>query len=167
MRDKKVEVAVGVFIIIGLIALLVLAFKVSGLMSWTQGGRTIYYANFSELGGLKKNAPVVIDGVTVGEVTGIELIPGSVNTGRTTYQAKVSLAVDSQYAIPENSSADIFTSGLLGAKYISLHMGDAPAGLNLKPGGSFESVKNGFILEQFIDELKTSIGASRLGLGSK
>ncbi len=114
MNDRVVETGVGIFVAIGLGALLILALQVSNLT--LSGGSDSYQvtARFENIAGLKVRAPVSIAGVRVGEVTGIHFDPE-------TYEAVVTLIISNKYdQLPIDSQAGIQTAGLLGEKYLSL-----------------------------------------------
>lgn len=117
MQSRTVEVAVGAFVALGLVALAWLAIMVSGL---TFSGTSDEYqvnARFSNVAGLKPRAKVTSAGVTVGRVANIELDP---EFG----QAVVTLAIDGRFdQFPLDTTASILTAGLLGEKYIGLRLG--------------------------------------------
>lgn len=113
-RSATRDLVVGLFVAVGLAALAYLSFQVGGL-SWNAPGGLTLYATFDEIGGLKARAPVVIAGVKVGQVTGIEL-DGDL-------RARVTLDVDPQVEIAADSSAAIRTSGVLGDQYVAIEPG--------------------------------------------
>lgn len=117
MNARTIEVTVGAFVALGLLALAWLAIMVSGL---TFSGASDEYqvtARFSNVAGLKVRAKVTSAGVTVGRVADIQLDP---EFG----QAEVVLAIDSRFdQFPLDSTASILTAGLLGEKYIGLRLG--------------------------------------------
>ncbi len=146
MRNKVVDFIVGLFILLGLLGLLVLAFKVSGLT--TIIGNDSYYvvtAEFDNIGSLKVRAPVTVSGVTVGRVKDIVLDPA-------TFRAKVTLQIKNQFnQFPKDTSASILTQGLLGSNYISLTPGFDQK--TLKSGGIIETTHSALILENLIGQL--------------
>lgn len=145
MRQRNTQTIVGIFVIIVILALVFLAFKVSGLT--TLGGSHGYTvrASFNNIGGLKVRAPVRISGVTVGEVTSITLDP-------VTFNAVVTMDIEnSQNQIPVDTSAGIFTEGLLGANYVNLNPGYQTS--YLTNGGQIKSTKSALILENLIGQL--------------
>jgi phospholipid/cholesterol/gamma-HCH transport system substrate-binding protein len=129
MSRNSLEIWVGVFVAIGIAALAMLAFKVGDL---SNGGATDGFkvtALFDNIGGLKTKAPVTMAGVRVGRVTNIVL-------KRDSFRAEVELTLDGGFDnIPEDSSASILTSGLLGDQYVGL-----------EPGGSVDSLKQGSVI---------------------
>lgn len=104
----------GVFVLIGLVALGYLSLQVGGL-SWNAPGGLTVYARFDEIGGLKPRAPVVIAGVKVGQVAGVRLDEQ--------LRARVTLDVDPSIEIPADSSAAIRTAGVLGDQYVAIEPG--------------------------------------------
>lgn len=117
MSERTVEFIVGLFIVAGLAALLFLAFKVSGLTTYTPGNSYQITAEFENIGDLKRRAPVTVAGVKIGQVTNIHL-------DKANYKAVVTMKIDQdEDNIPSDSSASIVTAGLLGANFVSLAPG--------------------------------------------
>jgi len=117
MQSKTVEIGVGIFVALGLAALLMLAMKVSNLAEYTAGEGYVVSARFDNIGGLKVRAPVTMAGVRIGRVT-------EIGFDSQTYEAVVKLDIQSQYdRIPTDTSASIFTAGLLGEQYVGLEPG--------------------------------------------
>lgn len=108
------DLAVGIFVLVGLAALAWLSVQVGGATLGGPGGLRLR-ATFDEIGGLTTRAPVVISGVKVGRVGGIEL--------NDDLRARVTLEVDEGLDLPVDTSAAIRTSGLLGDQYIALEPG--------------------------------------------
>lgn len=146
MRNYWLEFSVGLFIIVALCALLLLAFKVSGLT--TDMSDSQYYtiqANFDNIGGLKVRAPVTVSGVKVGRVSNIQLDPQ-------TYRATVTLQINNGYKnLPVDTSASIFTQGLLGSNYISLSPGFENQ--MMQPGAKIQTTHSAIILEDLVGQL--------------
>ncbi len=138
----KLELAVGLFVIAGMIALFVLAMQVS---NFTQSGSSVGYrltAYFDNVGSLKARAPVSMSGVRVGRVESIGLDP-------TSFRAVVTLKIDAAFdQIPADTFASVFTAGLLGEQYIAL----APGGSFdvLTDGDTIEHTQSALVLEQMI-----------------
>jgi len=144
MASRSVEIIVGIFVALGLAALLVLAMKVSNLSSLQQGGGYQLTAYFSNVGGLKERAPVSASGVTVGRVVNISY-------DDRTYNAKVTMEIRKQYdQFPIDTSARIYTAGLLGEQYISLSPGAESE--TLKDGGQIRHTQSAVVLEQLIGQ---------------
>jgi len=145
VQQRSVQTIVGIFVIFVILALVFLAFKVSGLTSISsQHGYTVT-ASFNNIGGLKIRAPVRISGVAVGQVTNISLDP-------ITFNAVATMDIDdTQRQIPADTSASIFTEGLLGANYVNLTPGYQTK--YLVNGGEIKSTKSALILENLIGQL--------------
>lgn len=137
------QIGTGLFILLGFAALAYLATQTTSVANYREGDSYTVKARFSNVGQLKLRAPVKIGGVRIGSVRSVELDP-------TKLDAIVQLAIDRRYAeIPDDSSAAIFTSGLLGDQYVAL-----------QPGGSPESFKDGdeVLLTQSSLQLEDLIG---------
>lgn len=154
---RTLELSVGIFLIVGIAAFVMLALKVSGLTQLSSNKQYNISANFTNIGGLKVRAPVTIAGVRVGEVSKIKLLPGSFN-------ARVTLSIHAgQDRIPYyDTSARILTEGLLGSNYISIVPGfdtddDDDNGKGkaryLKQGDVIEKTQEAVILENLIGQL--------------
>ena len=140
MEQKKTDFLVGLFVILGVVALLFMALKAGNMLSLNIGQKTYEVtAVFANAGGLKPRAAVSSAGVTVGRVKSIELDPK-------TFQAVVTLDIYSQYQFP----ARILTAGLLGEKYIGLEAGSDDA--NLKNGGRIEQTQSAIVLENLVSQ---------------
>lgn len=125
-KTTMLETGVGLFVVLGLAALFMLAMKMSNFASYSSKDGYTVTARFEEIGGLKVQAPVNAGGVRVGRVTGIDY-------DEKRYHAKVTMQIDGRYKeFPTDTTAAIYTSGLLGEKYIGL-----------EPGGETEYLKNG------------------------
>jgi phospholipid/cholesterol/gamma-HCH transport system substrate-binding protein len=128
----------------GLAALFVLAMKVSNLSAFADEGGYIVQAHFENVGGLKVRAPVTAGGVRVGRVAGI-------GYDATRYQAVVRMSIDGQHdRLPADTSASIFTAGLLGEQYISLDPGGAEKFLG--DGDEIKLTQSALVLEQIIGQ---------------
>ncbi|QKE62157.1 outer membrane lipid asymmetry maintenance protein MlaD [Aquipseudomonas campi] len=117
MQSRSLEIGVGLFLLAGLLALLLLALRVSGLSAASSGDTYKLYAHFDNIAGLTVRAKVTMAGVTIGKVTAIDLDHDSY-TGRVTME--VEKRVDN---LPVDSTASILTAGLLGEKYIGISVG--------------------------------------------
>ncbi len=125
MERTTLDMWVGIFVVAGIAALVMLAMKVGNLGTYNMSDTYEVYANFTNIGGLKPKASIRSAGVLVGRVKEISL-----NTE--TYEAKVVMSIDKRYQFPKDTFANILTSGLLGEQYIGL-----------MPGGDTEMLKNG------------------------
>lgn len=145
---KTVEVWVGIFVVAGIFALGVLAFRVGNLSSAdvTDGYRV--EARFENVGSLKVRSAITLAGVRVGRVTAIYSDP-------VTYQAVVALNIDGRYKnLPTDTSASILTSGLLGEQYIELEPGGAEE--YLKEGSRIKLTQSAMVLEKLVGRLLTA-----------
>ncbi|PSJ80264.1 outer membrane lipid asymmetry maintenance protein MlaD [Neisseria iguanae] len=154
MKKSILEFWVGLFVLLGVAALGFLAFRVAGGSGMgTQQTYTVY-ADFSDIGGLKSNAPVKSAGVLVGRVSGITLDPKN-------YQARVTLNLDKQYEFSSDVSAQILTSGLLGEQYIGLMQGGDTE--NLADGDAITVTSSAMVLENLIGKFITSFAEKQSG----
>ena len=151
MYSKSVEIGVGLFVALGLAALLMLAMKVSNLAELTAPDGYQLTARFDNIGGLKVRAPVTMAGVRVGRVTGIDFDDN-------TYEAVVRFSVSPRYErIPLDTSASIYTAGLLGEQYIGLEAGGDESFLT--DGGEITLTQSAIVLEQVIGQFLYSKAA--------
>src|SRR3990167_4847966 len=143
-RQRIIEICVGLFMILGILAFGFLAFKVSGLTTYSYGDSYTITADFQNIGDLKVRAPVTVAGVKVGLITDIQL-----NTE--TYEAVVTMRIDHSDLIPVDSTANIYTAGLIGSNYISITPGFSDQ--YLKNGGVLERTNQAMILQDIIGQL--------------
>lgn len=155
MRGPRLEFAVGAFLLLTLASLLVLAVA-STNQRWGLGQSSYELkARFSQIGQLKKQAPVRIGGVNVGQVAAITLDPK-------TFESVVTLSLDGTYKdLPADTSAGIFTSGLLGESYIGLQPGGDPD--VLKPGDEIAFTQPAVDLIQLVGKYMFSGGGDNAG----
>ena len=144
MTTRKTEILVGFFLLLGLLAFAVLALRVSNINTWTTPDGYTVSALFENIGGLKPRSSVSAGGVNVGRVT-------SIDYDRETYQAKVTFTVFNQFnTFPIDTSAAIFTAGLLGEQYIGLEPGAEDE--YLTDGSEIEITQSAMVLEQLIGQ---------------
>jgi phospholipid/cholesterol/gamma-HCH transport system substrate-binding protein len=143
MQRSKNDVWVGLFVLIGLAAVLFLALKSANLLQFSWSKDYTVTAKFDNIGGLKKGAAVKSAGVVVGRVDNIQFDDDS-------YQAKVSLALETRYAFPKDSSLKILTSGLLGEQYVGIVAGADEK--NLAAGDNIGSTQSAVVLENLISQ---------------
>ena len=141
--QRTINVLVGLFVLLGLLALLFLALKVSNLTSMAGGPTYSVVAYFDDIGGLKPRAAVRGAGVVVGRVSSIDFDDQR-------YQARVLLEIDSGVEFPKDTSAQILTSGLLGEKYIGLSPGADPQ--PLKNNDRITITQSAVVLENIISQ---------------
>lgn len=148
--QRVTETIVGLFVILALIAFSILAIKVSGLSTIFPKQTYQVSASFDDIGGLRIRAPVKIGGVQVGEVSRISLDP-------VTFKANVMINFFQQYNnIPDDSSAGIYTSGLLGDNYIAI----TPMynSTFLKNGSHITMTNSAMVLEKIIGQFMYNAG---------
>ena len=143
MQRSKNDLWVGLFVLVGLLAVFFLALKSANLLqySWTKDYTVT--AKFDNIGGLKQGAAVKSAGVVVGRVESIQFDDES-------YQAKVSLALQNKYVFPKDSSLKILTSGLLGEQYVGILAGADEK--NLVAGDNIGSTQSAVVLENLISQ---------------
>lgn len=143
MERTTIDLWVGIFVALGVAALLGLAMKVGNLTTSSIGETYTVSANFENIGGLKTRAPVKSAGVVVGRVADISF-------DAATFEAVVSLAVDKRYSFPKDTFANIYTAGLLGEQYIGLEAGGDE--VNLANGDKINQTQDAVILEKMISQ---------------
>ncbi len=141
MQRKTMDLWVGIFVILGVGALLILSLKVGNLDTYNSGQSYSIKGNFENIGGLKVRSAVKSAGVVVGRVTDIQF-------STVTYDAVVIMRIDSSYEFPMDTFASILTSGLLGEQYVGLAAGGDET--MLKDGGSIMITNSAVVLEDMI-----------------
>lgn len=150
MQNKSLDFWVGLFVLLGAAALLFLALRVGNMSSISTGDTYVVTAKFDNIGGLKPRAPVKSAGVVVGRI-------GAITFDDKTFQASVSLDMDSRYKFPKDSSAKILTSGLLGEQYVGLEPG---GDVNLLASGDkIKMTQSAIVLENLISQFLFSKAA--------
>ena len=155
MNRSTIDLWVGIFVTLGIAAVLFLSLRVGNLT--TVGAPPGYHleASFDNIGGLKLRAPVKAAGVVVGRVDRIQLDPKS-------YQAVVSMRIDQGYQFSRDTIASILTSGLLGEVYIGLDTGgDTQV---LADGGRISKTQSAVVLEKLIGQFmfdKAAAGSAK------
>lgn len=154
MVSKKTELLVGIFVALGILALLMLSLKVAN--TGISGGGETYqlHAKFDNIGGLKVRSPIKVGGVVVGRVSNISL-------SKEYYTPVVTLDIYTQYNnFSEATSVAILTSGLLGEQYLGIQPGFIDESLDiLKPGDFIEDTKPALVLEELIGQFLFSQGS--------
>ena len=158
MSNKSTEVLVGLFVLLGMAALLFLALKAANLASFSTEATYPLSARFDNIGGLKARAPVRSAGVTVGRVTAITL-------DSKTFQGVVSMDIRQGFQFPKDSSAKILTSGLLGDQYVGLEPGADEA--DFAPGATITQTQSALVLENLIGQMLFNKAAEAGDAGSK
>lgn len=149
-RSKTMELGVGLFMLGGILGLVFLGLRVSGLSLALPSETFRLEASFANIGGLKPRARVTLAGVTVGRVETIEL-------DTDWYDARVVMELDGQLEgqLPEDSTAAILTAGLLGEQYIGLSVGGAPE--MLADGDTLRDTQSALVLEELIQQFVSSM----------
>lgn len=161
MERSKSDVWVGLFVLIGAVAILFLALQSANLLSLNFQPTYRVVAKFDNIGGLKRQAAVKSAGVVVGRVESITFDDKS-------FQARVTLALENRYAFPKDSSLKILTSGLLGEQYIGVEAGADEK--NLAAGDTITATQSAVVLENLIGQFlynKAAEGASPAASTSK
>ncbi|MCL2656782.1 MAG: outer membrane lipid asymmetry maintenance protein MlaD [Betaproteobacteria bacterium] len=141
MKRSQIDLGVGVFVVIGIVALIFLALRVGNL-----GGEKIQNpyeisAYFDNIGGLKVRAPVKVAGVVIGRVTDI-------GYSKDRYRALVTLKLDGRYEFSKDTYFTINTSGLLGEQYVGVEPGGDDQ--DLQPGDQTTHTQSAIVLEKLI-----------------
>ena len=150
MQKSKNDLWVGLFVLLGALAVLFLALKSANLLSLNWQSTYSVTAKFDNIGGLKPKAAVRSAGVVVGRVE-------SITFDDKTYQAVVRLAMDRRYQFPKDSSLKILTSGLLGDQYIGVQAGAEAE--NLQEGDKVSDTQSAVVLENLISQFLYSKAA--------
>ncbi|OCG06650.1 outer membrane lipid asymmetry maintenance protein MlaD [Gilliamella sp. wkB178] len=179
--SRKVEITVGLFMVLVICSVLFLCFRVTDPTSFVSHNSYRVYAVFDNIGGLKARSPIKIGGVVIGRVSDISLK----SSDNAIYKPYVTMEIDTQYnKIPSSSSLSIKTSGLLGEQFIDINFGldpstemeldalDAPDGStnvatnnNNKPayfqeGFVINNTKPAMVIEDLIGQFLYSAGGS-------
>jgi len=150
MQRSKTDLWVGLFVLLGAVALVFLALQSANLLSINveKGYRVV--AKFDNIGGLKPRGAVRSAGVVVGRVEAIDFDDKS-------FQARVTLSLNPKYAFPKDSSLKILTSGLLGEQYVGIEAGADSA--NLAAGDVISTTQSAVVLENLISQFLYSKAA--------
>ena len=154
MQRSKNDLWVGLFVLIGAVAILFLALQSANLLSLNFQSTYKVTAKFDNVGGLKAKAAVRSAGVVVGRVEKIVFDDKS-------FQAQVFLSMESRYRFPKDSSLKILTSGLLGEQYLGIEAGAEEA--VLAGGDRITTTQSAVVLESLISQFLYSKAASSAG----
>jgi phospholipid/cholesterol/gamma-HCH transport system substrate-binding protein len=143
MNRATIDLWVGIFVTIGMGAIVFLALKVGNLTTLNQTPSYRLEARFDNIGGLKLRAPAKAAGVVVGRVASVKLDPK-------TYEAVVTLKIDEGYQFTRDTIASILTSGLLGEVYIGLEAGGDTQ--MLADGGRIVKTQSAVVIEKLISQ---------------
>jgi phospholipid/cholesterol/gamma-HCH transport system substrate-binding protein len=150
MQRKSLDVWVGLFVLLGAAALMFLALKAGNMSSLSFGQNYPVFTKFDNIGGLKPQAPVKSAGVVVGRV-------GEIKFDDKSFQALVTLNLESRYKFPKDTSAKILTAGLLGEQYIGLEAGGDTN--SLVAGDKVKMTQSAVVLENLISQFLYSKAA--------
>lgn len=143
MQNKKTDFLVGLFVLLGFLAILFLALKAGNLSTFSFDRTYKITAKFDNVGSLKIRAPVKSNGVVVGRVADISF-------DNQDFRAVVTLNMEAKYEFPVDTSASIQTAGLIGEQYIGLSAGGEEE--NLKDGGEIIYTQSALVLEELISK---------------
>ncbi len=143
MERKAVDLWVGMFVVAGFIALMMLALKVGNFGAYSPKDVYVVTAHFDNIGGLKEQAPVRSSGVVVGRVAGVRFDSKK-------FDAEVTLTMDGQFKFPTDTTAAILTSGILGENYVGLEAGGEEQ--FLKNGDVVKLTQSAVVLEKIISQ---------------
>ena len=144
MTRKTIETTVGLFLLLGVAAMIWLALKVGNWSPVTTDDYEVT-ARFDNIGGLTVKAPVTLAGVTIGRVA-------SIGINADDYSARITLQIDQAHDnLPTDTSAAILTSGLLGAQYVGLDPGAEET--YLEDGDEIEITQSAVVLEHLIGQI--------------
>ena len=152
MRMRTIEISVGAFVLAGILALVVLVVKVSGVSLSSGAGAHRIMAEFQDVAGLRVRAKVSMAGVTIGRVADIDV------------DAEYGVAIvameinDEAWPLPRDTGARILTEGLLGARYVGLTPGADTE--MLKEGEFITDTQGALVLENLIGDFITRLGSS-------
>ncbi|HEY2416754.1 MAG TPA: outer membrane lipid asymmetry maintenance protein MlaD [Steroidobacteraceae bacterium] len=156
-QNRSLDIGTGLFALLGFAALAFLTTQLPGSGLHIQHPAESYevIAEFDNIGGLKVGAPVSMAGVQVGRVAGIKL-------NSTDYKAAVTLSIERQYShIPDDSDAEIQTSGLLGANYIGITAGGSDT--FLRRGSQIQFTQSAMVLENLINKFFANTAGGKKG----
>jgi phospholipid/cholesterol/gamma-HCH transport system substrate-binding protein len=143
MNRATIDLWVGIFVSIGLAALIFLSLKVGNLLTSPNTAGYRLEARFDNVGGLKPRAPVKAAGVVVGRVESIKLDPK-------TYEGVVTMRINEGFQFSRDTIASVLTSGLLGEVYVSLDAGGDPQ--MLADGGTVAKTQSAVVIEKLIGQ---------------
>jgi phospholipid/cholesterol/gamma-HCH transport system substrate-binding protein len=143
MQRSNNDTWVGLFVLIGAAALLFLALQSANLLSLSFQKTYPVIARFDNIGGLKQQTAVKSAGVVVGRVE-------SITFDDKNFQASVTIALQSRYSFPKDSSLKILTSGLLGEQYIGIEAGAEEK--SLQAGDTITATQSAVVLENLIGQ---------------
>ena len=142
MRKLNLEIAVGLFMVIGFLCFAWLSVKLGDVDLFGPPTYSVT-ASFGSVSGLKLGAIVEIAGVRVGKVTAIHLDPKR-------YEARIDLRIDREVTLQEDSIASIRTAGIIGDRYVDISPGGADKLIG--PGGRIVETESAINLEELVSK---------------
>ena len=142
-NTKTQDTLVGLFVACGIAALFFMAMQISNLSSFKKANIYSISARFENSGGLKAKSPVSVAGVRIGRVAKISLDQQS-------YESVVEMHIESEYKLPDDSSASIYTAGLLGEQYVSIEPGGSEK--FIQTNGLIDITQSAVVLEEVIGQ---------------
>mgnify|MGYP000193822745 CR=1 FL=1 len=142
-NTKTQDTLVGLFVACSIAALFFMAMQISNLSAFSNDKTYTIIARFENSGGLKVKSPVSVAGVRIGRVSNISI-------DQTRYESVVEMQIHTQYNLPDDTSASIYTAGLLGEQYISLEPGGSED--FIKPDGALDITQSAIVLEEVIGQ---------------
>lgn len=157
-QTRRMELMVGSFVLLGVLAILFILFQVAHVSSLTARETYSLSATFDNIGTLKARSPVKVGGVVIGRVSSIELDPER-------FTPVVKMDIDTKFnQFPDNSSAEILTAGLIGEQYISIVPGFTLDDTEmLADGDKIEDTKSAIVLENLIGQFLFSVSSNDQG----
>jgi phospholipid/cholesterol/gamma-HCH transport system substrate-binding protein len=153
MESRKTQLWVGVFVVVGILALFFIALRAASGTMTTSGDTYTLYAKFDNVGSLKVRSPVKVGGVVVGRVTDISLSGDY-------YEPRVEMTISKEYdQFSETSTLSVLTSGLLGEQYLGLEPGFIDDSVDmLEDGDMITDTKSALVMENLIGQFLFSQG---------
>lgn len=142
-NTKTQDTLVGLFVACGIAALFFMAMQISNLSIFSKNASYTVLARFENSGGLKVKSPVSIAGVRIGRI-------GNISIDKTSFESIVEMQIDTQYQLPDDTSASIYTAGLLGEQYINLEPGGSET--FILPNDFIDITQSAVVLEEIIGQ---------------
>ncbi len=140
---KTQDTLVGIFVASGIAALFFMAMQISSLGSFSSSDTYQINARFDNSGSLKVKSPISVAGVHIGRITNISIDSES-------YESIIEMAINAKYRLPDDTTASIFTAGLLGEQYIHLEPGGSDEFIS--EGGAIDITQSAIVLEDVIGQ---------------
>ncbi len=141
MKRHQLEIVVGAFLILGILALAWIAIRMGEVGA--HGGTYEMRARFTSVSGLREGAYVELAGVRVGQVVEIDVDPEE-------YTAEIVMALEDRIELQEDTIASIRTSGIIGDKFVKITPGGSD--IILQPGETIIETEPSISLEELISK---------------